>query len=208
MTAPDRPFQIVGGDDLPEYPIARETRLSTHFFFPLHFNRFLNSSLHLLGSYEVQGVAVSLFCLSQNQSPVGTLPRDHALLARLLRMDPAAFAHLCRADIGPLHGWTLCNCEGEIRYMHPVVLEVLGDVISRRATRQASNEARAREKRIERMVAAFADMGVGRDMLADRTALEAIEDHLGVTCHGNRTIAVYERALRWAADQGVLNRRK
>lgn len=202
-----RAVQLVEEGGLRAYPIDRETRLPTHFFFPLHFNRWLNSGLHLLGSYEVQGIAVALFCLSQNQSPVGTLPVDHAMLARLLRLDAASFSHLCRADIGPLHGWIKCDCDGETRYMHPVVLEVLGDVIKRRVARQASNDARARDKRIERMVAAFEGMKVSRDLLADRGALEAMEDYLNATHPGNRSEAVYARALRWAIDQGVLNRR-
>lgn len=199
-------LSAIGSDGLPEYPIPRDQRLQTHYFFPLQFNRWLNSNLHLKGSYEVQGIAVALFCIAQNQSPVGTLPHDDVLLARLLRIDEARWRDLCRSAVSPLHGWTLCRSESEVRLMHPVVLEVLEDVLARREARSLSAQSRAREKRIERMVAAFRGMSAPSALLEDRHALEAIEDYLSETCRGNRTAAVYLKALQWAGATGALNR--
>ena len=76
----------VPDDGLPAYPLAKDFRMPTHYFMAWWHNRWLNSDLHLIGSYEVQGVAVALFSIAQNQSPIGTLPRDEVLLARLLRL--------------------------------------------------------------------------------------------------------------------------
>ena len=56
------------------YPLPRDLRIPTHYFITWWHNRWLNSSLHLTGSYEVQGVALALYCIAQNQSPMGTLP--------------------------------------------------------------------------------------------------------------------------------------
>lgn len=193
------------GAALPEYPIARDQRLPTHYFFPLQFNRWLNSGLHLKATYEVQGLAIALFCLAQNQTPVGTLPYDDVLLARLLRIEESRWKDLCRSSVSPLHGWELCTSDGEIRYMHHVVVEVLSDVLARREARSLSSQARAREKRIERMIAQFRGMNAPEALLKDRPALEAIEDYLSETCKGNRTAAVYTRALKWAGVNGVLN---
>ncbi len=195
----------VGNDGLPEYPIPRDQRLPTHFFFPLQFNRWLNSSLHLKGSYEVQGMATALFCIAQNQTPVGSLPCDDMMLARLLRVEESKWRDMCRAAISPLHGWERCTSEGEVRWMHPVVIEVLDDVFTRREARTLSAQSRAREKRIERMVSTFRGMSMPEAFLQDRAAIEAIEDYLEATCRGNRTPAVYGRAVKWASEQGLLN---
>lgn len=209
MSAPPRlapgSALLIDTGALPDYPIPRDLRLHSHFFLTLQFNRWLNSSLHLKGSYEVQGVAIALYCLAQNQTPVGTLPHDDEMIARLLRLDLAKWRDLCRATVSPMHGWELCQCEGEVRWMHHVVLELLEDVLSRREARTLSAQMRAREKRIERMVAAFRQMRAPEALLQDRPALEAIEDYLSETCRGNRTAAVYLGALRWAGASGVLN---
>lgn len=195
-----------GPDGLTEYPLPRDLRLPTHFFIPWHFNRWLNSRLHLTGSYEVQGVAVALYSLAQLQAPVGTLPVDDAMLARLLRMDLVRWRDLCRADPSPLHGWRPCQSDGERRWYHPVVLEVLEDAVRRREARELSNEARARDKRIERTRAVLKELGCSEPMLADRAAMDEIETYLADTCRGRRTQAVYLRALRWANEQGIWNR--
>jgi hypothetical protein len=202
-----REFQLIeGGEaDLPDYPFARDFRMPTHFFMPWHFSRWLNSRLFLLGSYEVHGVALALYSLAQQQAPVGTLPDDDALLARMLRMDVARWRDLRRSEVGPMHGWFRVRCDGETRWAHPVVMEILEDVARRRTDRELSKEGRARARRIDRLKLALAEMGVGEALLSDRAAIEAIEDYLEGTHRGNRTSVVYARALRWAADQGILN---
>lgn len=201
-----REFQLIeSGAGLPDYPWPRDFRLPTHFFFPWHHARWLNSRMHLVASYEAQGVALALYCLAQMQAPIGTLPDDDELLARMLRLDLARWRELRRAEHGPMTGWYRVNCEGEVRWAHPVVIEVLDDIASRRERREQSKDARARDRRIDRMRHALSGMGVSDAVLSDRAVLEEIETYLSATHHGNRTVATYTRALRWAADQGILN---
>ena len=202
----NRGLQLVDAEaGLPDYPWPREFRLPTHYFFPWHHARWLNSRMHLVGSYEAQGVALALYCLAQMQAPIGTLPDDDELLARMLRLDLARWRELRRSDQGPLAGWFRVNCEGEVRLAHPVLIEVLQDVTNRRERREQSKDARARDRRIDRMKAALASMGVSDGVLADRAVVEELEGYLSAVHQGNRTAAVYTRALRWARDQGILN---
>lgn len=65
-----------------------------------------------------------MFFLSQNQAPVGTLPTDDRELAPLLGLDLATWQDLKSREISPLYNWEPCLCEGEVRYHHPVVLEM------------------------------------------------------------------------------------
>jgi hypothetical protein len=189
---------------LPAYPLSRDLRMPTHYFVPWWHNRWLNSSLHLKGSYEVQGVALALYCLAQNQSPLGTLPHDDALLARLLRMDLPRWRDLCRAEVPPLHGWYLADCEGEVRWAHPVVLEMVLDARDRAEARKMSNEERAVQKRIERLRRALEELGVDKAILADRVAMEAMDEWLEANWKKRRTALAYMRLLTWAAQSGLL----
>ncbi|MFN5998342.1 MAG: hypothetical protein ACK47C_04755 [Paracoccaceae bacterium] len=152
----------IPGTGVKPYPLLRDLRMPTHYFIAWWHNRWLNSTLHLTGSYEVQGVALALYCISQNQSPMGTLPADDALLARLLRIDLARWQDLRRAAVPPLHGWYMADCQGEVRWAHPVVLEMLIEAQSRAESRRMSNEERAVQKRIERLRAALAEIGVDK----------------------------------------------
>lgn len=88
------------------YPLPQDLRMPTHCFIAWWHNRWLNSTLHLTGSYAVQGVALALYCIAQNQSPIGTLPADDVSLARLLRIDLAHWQDLPRGAVSPLYGYT------------------------------------------------------------------------------------------------------
>lgn len=188
------------------YPLPRDLRMPTHYFVAWWHNRWLNSTLHLTGSYEVQGVALALYCMAQNQSPMGTLPNDDALLARLLRIDLSRWHDLRRATVSPLHGWYLTDCEGEVRWAHPVVLEMLVEAQGRAETRRMSNEERAVQKRVERLRAALTEIGVHKGVLADRLAIEAMDEWLEVHWKKRRNALAYSRVLNWAASAGLFNR--
>jgi hypothetical protein len=161
--------------------------------------------LHLTGSYEVQGVALALYCIAQNQSPMGTLPADDVLLARLLRIDFARWQDLRRAAVSPLHGWYTADCEGEVRWVHPVVLEMLIDAQSRAESRRLSNEERAVQMRIERLRAALAEMGVDKAILDNRLFIEAMDEWLEVNWKKRRNSLAYSRLLNWASSSGLLS---
>lgn len=191
---------------VPPYPLPRDFRMPTHYFIAWWHNRWLNSTLHLTGSLEVQGAALALYCIAQNQSPMGTLPVDDALLARMLRLDADRWADLRRAKVGPLHGWYLADCEGETRWAHPVVLEMLREAQGRAESRRMSNEERAVQKRIERLRKALAEMGVDKGILADRVVIEAMDEWLNVNWKKPRNALAYARLLTWAAASGLFNR--
>ena len=188
-----RDLQVIdSADGVPPYALPADFRMPTHYFMAWWHNRWLNSTLHLTGSYEVQGVAVALFSIAQNQSPMGTLPRDDALIARHLRMDLSRWLDLRRATVPPLHGWYLADCGGELRWAHPVVLEMLIDARDRADTRRMSNEDRAVQKRLERLRAALADIGVDKAILADRVVLEAMDEWLEVNWKKRRSAVVLD----------------
>lgn len=187
------------------YPLPRDFRMPTHYFVAWWHNRWLNSTLHLTGSYEVQGVAVALYSIAQNQSPMGTLPRDDLLLARMLRLDTDAWADLQRRKVPPLHGWYLVDCEGELRWAHPVVLEMLLDARDRAEKRRLSTEGRSVAKRVERMVKALAGMGVDKSILANQALVEAMDHWLEENWKRSRTSEAYARVLNWAVQEGLLS---
>ena len=204
MTRPRANLTVIEDGALPEYPLAADFRMPTHYFMTWWHSRWLNSTLHLTGSYEVQGVALALYCIAQAQAPIGTLPRDDALIARLLRLDPQVWADLQRRAVPPMHGWYLVDCEGEVRWAHPVVLEMVLDARHKVEVRRMSNDDRAVQKRIERLRKSLAEMGVDAAVLDDRVAMEAIDEWLEVNWKKRRNALVYSRALRWAASEGIL----
>ena len=197
---------VISDAGLPAYPLPHDFRMPTHYFMTWWHSRWLNSTLHLTGSYEVQGVALALYCIAQAQAPIGTLPRDDALIARLLRLDLQVWVDLQRRSVPPLHGWYLADCEGEVRWAHPVVLEMILDAKNKVEIRRMSNDDRAVQKRIERLRKALGEMGVDNVVLDDRLAMEAIDEWLEVNWKKRRNALVYSRALRWAGSEGILSR--
>jgi hypothetical protein len=165
--------KLVETTDLPEYPIARSVRLDGNAFTKWHHLRWLNSSLHLLASYEVQGMARALFDLAQLQSPVGTLPDDPLMIARLLRVDPGQWDDMRRRAISPLHNWQPCLSDGERRLMHPVVLEQVLDAIERREQHALSKEEKAAYQRVKRLREAMEKIDLAIAKLQGRRATPA-----------------------------------
>jgi hypothetical protein len=190
------------------YPFAKAFRMPTHYFVPWWFNRWLNSTFHLTASYEVQGVAVALFSLAQNQAPIGTLPAEDEILARLLRLDVRKWKELCRCDVGPLYGWHHVDCEGEIRLGHPVVIEVLRDCADRATAKTLSKEERAVAKRQERLKAALRDLGVKPDILGDALSIAAMDEWLSENWKRRRDAMAYQKVLNWAAQEVFPHRRR
>lgn len=198
-----RPLQVVEAGDLPEYPLPRDFRMPTHYFIAWWHNRWLNSTLHLTGTYEVQGVAVALYSIAQNQAPIGTLPVDDAMIARLLRIELSRWHDLCRMAVSPLHGWYRAMCQGEVRWAHPVVLEMLMDARDRRERRDLSAEEKAERKRLERLRARLVELGLAPAVADDRLVLEGLDQWLQAHCTGNRTTGHLVRAIRWGNECGL-----
>lgn len=196
---------VVAADMLPEYPLPREFRMPTHYYIAWWHNRWLNSTLHLTSTYEVQGVALALFCIAQNQSPIGTLPEDEVLLARLLRLDVGRWRDLCRMEISPLHGWYRVRCGGEVRLAHPVVLEVIEDARDRREARELSKDERAQQRRVQRLRQQLVDYGIDERMASDTLLREELNEWLEQNCKGRRGPMWIARALQWANRNGVIS---
>lgn len=199
-----RHLQVVEAGELPEYPLPREFRMPTHYYIAWWHNRWLNSTLHLTGTYEVQGVALALFCIAQNQSPIGTLPDDETLLARLLRMDLTRWRDLSRMEMPPLHGWYRCRAGGEVRLAHPVVLEVIEEARERREVRELSKEERAQQRRVQRLRQQLVDYGLDDRLAQDVLLREEMNEWLEAHCKGRRGPMWIARALQWAQRSGVI----
>lgn len=175
---------LVPSETLPDYPFAHGDRLDSHFYIPWQRRRWLNSEMHLRGSWAAQGVFFALINHACDQSPIGTLPLDMGLLSKLVRCNRDELEAMCALPYGPLHGWTRCNCAGEVRLMHPVVLEVLTDGFARREDNRARTEAANSAKRLQRL----------------RGVLASIEKTLGENDHAVRWID------EWLVDQGCTKR--
>jgi hypothetical protein len=89
-----------------------------------------------------------LICLSQDETPVGTLPCDDKLLAFMLHMPLEQWENLKGRALSPLYGWSRVRCDnGEVRLAHAVVTEVAVEAISgkrRNATKNADDRMRKR----------------------------------------------------------------
>lgn len=168
--------QLAAVDDLDEYPLTAEDRLDSHYFMAWERRRWLNCDMRLKGTAECRALYFDLINISYDQSPVGTLPTDHAVLAKMLFIDRDHFSQLCRLEFGPLHKWRRVKCEDEIRFMHPMVLRSLTEAIARKEDNRAKNEAANAAKRLMRLRAAIA--GYHADLAKNDTAIRWIDEWL------------------------------
>lgn len=134
--------------DLPEYPVSKSERLESHSWFEWHHNRWLSSRLCLLCDPVVGFYALNLFSICQNEAPVGTLPTEERLLARLLGIDLGVWQDLSGREISPLYNWHPVNCEGEVRLAHPVVTELVTKAIGKREDNVARRTEERHRKRL------------------------------------------------------------
>jgi hypothetical protein len=186
-----------------EYPIARSERLDGQTFVKWWHHRWLASDLCLMGSFEVKGMARDLFDLAQTQSPMGTLPRDPTVVARLLRVEAKHFADLCRLDHSPLSGWQPCITDnGEVRLFHPVVLEQVQDALNRREAWLASKSAAAVREQRRRLVAALRQLGVDARVVADESLIERMDDWLVENWKSKRGAKAYHAVMVAAMESG------
>lgn len=210
MTAPQPAtpiFAAVPDEGLFRYPIGKADRLDGHSFVKWQHQRWLASAMHLMASYEVQGMARALFDLAQNQSPPGTLPQDRAIIARMLRIDLHHLDALCRHQHGPLNGWKACICDdGELRLYHAVVLEQVQDAFDRREAKALANNEKAIRARRDRMIIALRAMGCVEDMLRDEVLIRRLDDWMLANVKRRRDQPAYEKALTHAQREGWLGR--
>lgn len=192
-------FKVVGPvsvDDLPEYPFTLDDRLDSHYFMAWERRRWLNSEMRLRGTPECRALFFDLINISYDQAPLGTLPDDQDLLAKMLMVDAAHFRQLCRLEFGPLHKWTHVRCGNEIRLMHPMVVKSLQDAMARREDNRAKNEAANASKRLQRLRITVA--GYHKELAANDAAIRWIDEWLVSEGCEYRTSTWIERGIqRW-----------
>lgn len=185
--------------DLPEYPIRSDQRLN-NWFFRWEARRWLNSEVYLTADPEVGYAYLNLIFIAQDQTPIGTLPTDPRLIARLLRLSTEAFEALCRRDPSPLAHWSPCVTDrGEVRLMHDFVRATLLEQIEDRERREAATTADAERKRLDRLRGAMGRQGFAKEVMGDEVLLRRLDAWLNDNVKGNRTQEAYERAFMHAA---------
>lgn len=172
-TGPMRPIDL---EDLPEYPFDGDDQLEAHFFLAWHHREWLNSAMRLKATPECRALHFDLICIAQDQKPVGTLPDDNEQLAKLLGIDEGHFKRLRPLDYGPLHKWVPCLCGSEVRLMHPRVLQMVSEAVSRKETNRARNEAANAKKRLQRLRSAL--MGYHKDVAKNDAAVLWMDEWL------------------------------
>lgn len=190
--------------DMPEYPADLcDPALTSDYFTKFWHDRWLSSALHLRGSLAVQGAALNLFFYARKQVPVGSLPRDEEMLARLLRISLDEWRGLMAQAITPLHNWVLYSYRDDVVLGHEVVIEVARDALNRREDRKASNEARAVAMRRKRLAEDMAKIGCDKKMCADEVLIAKLDDWLVEHHHGQRRMPQFERSLQRALAHAV-----
>lgn len=197
------PLQLIEDGDLPDYPIGSDERLN-NWFMQFDIDRWLGSRMRLLATLAVRAVYLDLLFEAQRQNPVGTLPVDRRMLARLAQLSSDEFEALCRHDPSPLHHWAPCRTDrGEVRLAHPVVTDMLLAQLAGREARQARASADAERKRIARLRAAMAAHGIHEGVCRDDVLVQRIDRWLCERFpNGRRTITQYEAAFIHAAQKG------
>ena len=182
-------------DDLPVYPFTREDRLESHYFMAWERRRWLNSDMRMKGRPECRALYFDLICISFEQSPIGTLPDDMALLTKLTHSDPGHFEQLCGAAFGPLHKWRRCRCEDEegVRLYHPVVLRTLNEAVSRKEDNRARMEAANIQKSLQRLRTTVA--GFTPDLAKNDAAIRWMDEWLVSEGCEYRNATWIERAM-------------
>jgi hypothetical protein len=182
-------------EDMPEYPIRSDVRLN-NWFFRWEARRWLNSEMRLTADPEVGYAYLNLIFIAQDQSPIGTLPLDRRLLARLLLMPVDGFEALCRRDPSPLQHWQPCVTDaGEVRLMHRFVRDTLLEQIAEREKRDAVSTADAERKRLDRLRLAMERAGFDKAVMADEVLVRRLDTWLSDNVKGNRTPEAYDRAF-------------
>jgi hypothetical protein len=185
-------------DDLPVYPLSPDDTLEAHFFLAWHHREWLNSDMRLKGAEECRALYFDLICISQDQKPIGTLPRCPEILAKMLMVDQSRFQRLAAQPYGPLHRWEPCLCGDEVRLMHERVLRMLTDAISRKHDNRARTEAANVKKRLQRLRSYVAGFNV--DLSKSDTPILWMDNWLEEQGVVRRNAQSVERAIAaWSA---------
>ncbi len=141
----------VDSADYDEYPISAKDRLDSHYFLQWNLKRWRGSEFRkkAYSDPEVGWYGFELFCMSQDETPIGTLPFDDKQLAFGLHLPLEKWLALKKRDLSPLHGWHPALCDnGEIRFAHDVVTEVALEALGSKKRNLAKNADDRMRKRL------------------------------------------------------------
>lgn len=201
-----KPLQVISGGDLDEYPLTVEDRLDSHYFMTWERRRWLNSDMRLRGEPECRAYFFDLINIAYDQAPVGTLPDDYELLAKMLMIDASWFRQLCQLDYGPLHKWRRVKCGAEIRLAHPMVLRSLQEAIARREDNRAKNDAANIAKRLQRLRITL--LAYNKDVGGNDAAVRWIDEWLvGEGCEYRASSWIERGISRWMDHSFALTRK-
>ncbi len=117
-------MRAIRSEDM-EYPIPVDTRPAVNRAMVWRCEWWLSSEFRLLADKDVRAIAFDLFCIAQHQNPLGTLPTDERILARLVGEPMEEWHRLMGKPVNPLSGWRRCILSnGDRRLYHPVSLEI------------------------------------------------------------------------------------
>lgn len=183
--------------DLDEYPLTADDRLDSHYFMAWERRRWLNCDMRLKGTHECRALYFDLINIAYDQSPIGTLPTDTGVLAKMLFVDRDHFDQLCKLDFGPLHKWRPVRCGSEVRLMHPMILKTLTEAIARKEDHRARSEAASVSKRLLRLRTALS--GYQKELAENDAAVRWIDEWLLKEGCEYRTASWIERGIsRWS----------
>ncbi|MEH6391133.1 MAG: hypothetical protein V7763_05710 [Sulfitobacter sp.] len=189
---------LIDTSDIEEYPLTRDDRLNSHFFMVWERRRWLNSDMRLKGRAECRALYFDLINIACDQSPVGTIPNDMEVLAKLLMISESELKTLCQLEYGPLHKWRPCRCGDEVRLMHPVVLDMLIEAVSRKEDNRAKMEAANTVKRVQRLRSTVA--GLHTDLSKNDAAVKWMDEWLVKQSVGYRNTSWVEQAIMAWSD--------
>lgn len=194
-------LQAVEPESLPDYPVELiDARMTSDYFTMFWHDRWLNSELHLTADMAVQGAALNLFFIARKQNPVGSLPENDRMIAKLLHIDIEAWERLKSQPINPLHNWSRFRVDDKIVLGHPVVIEVAMDALARREQRAASNEERAVAMRQHRLKRDMKELRCSEAMCNDPVLVQRLDDWLVEHHPGQRRMPKFAKSLRRALD--------
>jgi len=196
-----RPLQVADVADLPTYPISASDRLDSHYFLQWNLKRWRASEFRRKADPEVGWFGFQLFCIAQDETPIGTLPCDDFQLAYELRLPLERWQALINRELGPLHGWHRVRCDnGEIRWAHKVVTEVAEKALESSRLNAQKTETRKINKRLADLRSKVEAIGAAQLLkspaFVDRFDAWLEEHHAGVQRR--------EPLIRAALDQFML----
>ncbi|MEH6521207.1 hypothetical protein [Sulfitobacter sp.] len=198
-------IRLVNDPDVFEYPIPSTERLESHSWFPMHFRRWLKSEFRNLADPDVRSAAIDLFCQAQDEAPVGTLPTDERLLAKLAGLTLEEWNRLTGKPIGPLYGWAMCQCDnGQARLYHKTILEVTKEKLGMREDHLDKLEAERERKRLKALPERIVRAGGSTRMAEDAAFILQFDQFLEDNYPGQqrRPLLIRKALEEWSLQSG------